>query len=115
MSKSSKAMVYPLVPAEEWVKRYELFVSPCPCQNCGKMLLPAIPFAYGRWRGLTSAPQGCEENFDVFSFHESHGSRMIYRVAFADPANVELFDLDVKVPKTRNSKALLGLATQQWP
>lgn len=67
-SKSSKAMVYPLVPAEEWVKRYELFVSPRPCQNCGKILIPAIPFAYGRWRGLTSAPHGCEENFDVFVF-----------------------------------------------
>lgn len=63
---NNKQIIYPIIPAEVWAKRYQLSIDPAPCVNCGKLLHPTKPFATGRWRGLASEPHGCDEKYNMF-------------------------------------------------
>lgn len=64
-SKRASSVIYPVVSPGEWAKRYNLSVSSHRCVNCGHVMHPTIPFAYGRWRGLMAAPHGCDEGYDM--------------------------------------------------
>lgn len=61
-----ETILYPVVSARDWAKKYNISVRSNPCVNCGKILTPTKPFATGRWRGLTSEPHSCGEEFDLF-------------------------------------------------
>jgi hypothetical protein len=46
-------------------RRYNLDSSPIPCDKCGKLLYPELPFAYDTWRGLRAKPHECGKNYDL--------------------------------------------------
>jgi hypothetical protein len=56
-------MIYPDDKPEVWAKRYSIDVSPRPCEQCGVMVVPDIPYAYKDWRGLMSKDHGCGEKY----------------------------------------------------
>jgi len=61
----NESIIYPIVAADKWAKKYSIFVESHPCEKCGKILFPTIPFATGRWRGLISEPHGCGEEYNL--------------------------------------------------
>lgn len=60
-------MIYPVVEKEKWIALYDIDASPANCENCGKLLIPEIPFAYKNWRGLMSAPHECGEKYNLLN------------------------------------------------
>jgi hypothetical protein len=43
----------------QWAQRYNLDPPSYPCENCGALRTPSIPFFKDQFRGLLSAPCKC--------------------------------------------------------
>ena len=65
-------MIFPDVDYIEWAKQHNLQITPDYCRNCGKEVIPTIPYAEGEYRGLKSESHGCPPGYDHYIFHTSH-------------------------------------------
>lgn len=87
MNTFEKGMIYPVgQDPKAWAKRYNIVdLEPCPCFNCGKLLMPEVPFATGDWRGLMSKPHLCGPDFDyVVAVKSTPQGRQEYIDLFRD-------------------------------
>ena len=60
-----KKLHYLNVDHVKWARYYQLSLEPRPCDKCGKLLYPTIPYIYQDWRGLSSASHECSPNYDL--------------------------------------------------
>jgi hypothetical protein len=61
-------MIYPNVPVKKWAAKYDLDLTPDPCERCGKILDQWIPFATKDLRGAVTKPHGCPKEYDQSVF-----------------------------------------------
>ena len=67
---TSKSVTFPKIDSEIWAQQYDLSLEPHPCNNCGRLNFPTIPFATGSWRGLMSTVHECGEMYRLHRARE---------------------------------------------
>ena len=60
-----QVILYPIVNYKEWAKKYGIQIDSYPCEKCGKILTPNIPFASGEWRGLRTEEHECGPKYVI--------------------------------------------------
>jgi hypothetical protein len=75
-------MLYPQEDPVIWAKRYNINITPVPCDCCGKLLPYTIPIAFKDWRGLLSDPtaHACDKKYNhtiVVSVDKEHNKQLL--------------------------------------